>query len=136
MKGNEVKVIQVLLENKTKDVNINQLAKLLKKDYKNTHNIVKRLEKIQLITLEQFGKAYKVKLINKPHPLIIEAEYQRREILKKKANFRVIINDFKKINEQLIVLLFGSHAKGTNTKHSDIDLLIITENEEKISSMI
>ena len=34
------------------------------------------------------------------------------------------------------MLLFGSYAKGTKTKHSDIDLLTISENENKISSVL
>lgn len=132
MKSREIEVIKLLLENRNKELSINQVAKLLKKDYKNAHNIVTRLSKMRLVKLEAFGKSYKVTLINKPHPLIYEAEILRRSEFLKNKDLSVMYDSFKKIHSKLYVLLvFGSYAKNTQTKHSDIDLMFIVPNESE-----
>ena len=83
MKKKDVDVIVTLIETHEDQVNISQLSKKLKIDYKNTYNIVKRLEKDNIITLNKFGKAYNCILNKKNNPLIFEAEYRRREELLK-----------------------------------------------------
>jgi predicted nucleotidyltransferase len=138
MRGREVEIIRLLIENKS-DLSINQVAKLLKKDYKNAHNIVTRLSRMQLVRLQPFGRSYRVSLISKPHPLILEAEYQRRSDILKDKNIAVMQDSFNGLKSKLfILLLFGSYAKKTQTKHSDIDLLFIVpdESEDKMEKAI
>jgi len=135
MIGNETEILRLLIENKNKDLSINSIAKLLKKDYKNAHNVIKRLEKRSLISLIPFGRSYRVTLNNKVHPLIFEAEYERRSELLKNKDIAVMLESFKNLKTKLFVLLvFGSYAKKTSTKRSDIDLLFIIPDavEEKI----
>ena len=132
MKGREVEVIKCLLENKDKELSINQVSKILKKDYKTIHNIVNRLVKLSIILIQPFGKAHKLILTKKLHPLIFEAEYQRNQELFENKDLKIIAEDLSKIPQQFIAILFGSYAKNTQAKHSDIDLLIITEEESKI----
>lgn len=126
MKSKEAEVIKLLMENREKELSINQIAKLLKKDYKNVHNIVGRLAKKTLVELQTLGKSHRVILHNKIHPLIFEAEYTRRSELLKNKNIAVMYDSFKGLRSKLYVLLvFGSYAKKTSTKHSDVDLLFI-----------
>jgi len=126
MKGIEVEIIQALIEQKHNELSINQLAKLLKKDYKNVHNIISRLAKASLISLQPFGGSYRIILSNKMHPRIFEAEHNRRKNLLENKDIAVMLDYFKKLSSKLYVLiLFGSYAKKTNTKHSDIDLMFI-----------
>ncbi len=139
MKSKEVEIIKLLIENREKELSINQIAKLLKKDYKNVHNIVTRLYKMQLIKLESFGKSYRVILINKIHPLIYEAEYLRKQEMLRNKNLAVMYDSLKDLHSKLyILLIFGSYAKKTQTKHSDIDLMFIIpdESEEKLEKEI
>jgi len=132
MRNKEVDVIKSLLQNKEKELSINQLALLLKKDYKNTHNIVMRLSKIKVIDIQPLGKSHRVILINKIHPLIFEAEHLRREELLKNKNLSILFDSFKGLKSKFFVLLvFGSYAKKTQTKHSDIDLLFIVPDSEE-----
>ncbi len=133
MKNQDSIIVKTLLEHKEKELSIADLSKLTKKDYKTTHTIVKRLEKNKLVTLQQFGKSYKVALINKVHPLIFEAEYARREEILHDKNLRVMLDYFKKgLKTSLyVLLLFGSYAKKTQTKHSDIDLFFIASDADK-----
>src|SRR3989338_654457 len=127
MKHQETIIIKTLLDHKDTELSIAHLSRLTHKDYKTTHTIIKRLEKNKIVTLQQFGKSYKVILNNTAHPLIFEAEYIRREDLLKDKNLRVMLDYFKKgLKTSLyVLLLFGSYAKKTQTKHSDIDLFFI-----------
>lgn len=126
MKGKEGEVIRLLIENRDKELSINQIAKLLKKDYKNTHNIVSRLSKRAVVELQPIGRSHRVALRNTMHPLIFEAEYSRRSDLLKNKDIVVMHDSFRGLRSTLYVLLvFGSYAKRTQTKHSDIDLLFI-----------
>src|SRR3989339_677295 len=130
MKSKEAEIIKLLIENREKELSINQIAKLLKKDYKNAHNIVTRLSKMKVVKLEAFGKSYKVILTSKAHPLIYEAEYMRRQELLKNKELAVMYDSFKSMHSKLYVLLmFGSYAKKTQTKQSDIDLMFIVPDE-------
>ena len=127
MINKELDVIKYLLRNKGNDINISRIGKGLKMDYKNTHNIVKRLAKKGILDLKIFGRSLKVTLIDKNGPQIIEAEYSRREDVLKDNNLRVIHDNYCRNMKSKFytMLLFGSHAKGTSTKRSDIDLLFI-----------
>jgi len=132
VKGKETEVIRLLIENKANEMSINKIAKLLKKDYKNAHNIVTRLYRMQIVRLQPFGRSYKVIFINKLHPLIFEAEYQRRNDILKNKDIAVMHDSFKVLQSKLfILLLFGSYAKKTQTKHSDIDLLFVIPDESE-----
>jgi len=68
-----------------------------------------------------------VKLNAIVHPLIFEAEFERRKDILRDKNFAVILGSFKRaIKSKLyVLLLFGSYAKRTQTKSSDIDLMFI-----------
>ncbi|MBI2144358.1 nucleotidyltransferase domain-containing protein [Candidatus Woesearchaeota archaeon] len=139
MRGKEAEVVKLLLENRAKELSINQIAKLLKKDYKNAHNIVTRLSKLSLIKLLPFGRSYRVGLINKVNPLIFEAEYLRRNELLKNKDMAIMYDSFKSMRSRLYILLvFGSYAKKTQTQRSDIDLMFIVPDaeEQKLESEI
>ncbi|MDD4878453.1 MAG: nucleotidyltransferase domain-containing protein [Candidatus Nanoarchaeia archaeon] len=127
MKRKDEAVIRILIEKKNEELNILNISKALKMDYKNAYSIVKRLKKESLVNLETFGHAIRVKLIPKAHPLIFEAEYKRREELLKNKNIAVMLDDFRKaLKTRLFVLLvFGSYAKRKQTKNSDIDVMLI-----------
>ncbi|MBI4813037.1 MAG: nucleotidyltransferase domain-containing protein [Methanobacterium sp.] len=132
MKKRDVDIVIALLENQEDQLNISQLSKKLNIDYKNTYNIVKRLEKENIITLKRFGNAFDCILNKKIIPLIFEAEYSRREELLKNKNFRVLFNKLNSINIPFVALIFGSHAKKRATQYSDIDIMLIyNKNENK-----
>ena len=127
MRSKESTIIKFLIENKNEELNILKISKSLKMDYKNTYSIIKRLEKITLIKIETFGQSSRVKLNTQAHPLIFEAEFERRKEILKDKNLAVMLSSFKRaIKSKLyILLLFGSYAKGTQTKSSDIDIMAI-----------
>lgn len=139
MRSKEVEIIRLLIENREKELSIHQIATLLKKDYKNAHNIVSRLSNMQLVKLQTFGKSHRVILPNKVHPLLFEAEYLRRNELLRNKGIAVMYDSFRGMYSKLYVLLvFGSYAKKTQTKYSDIDLMFIVPEaaEEKMEKEI
>ena len=79
--------------------------------------------------------------INKAiHPIIFEAEYARQKEVLKNKNILVMLNQIKKdVGSALyILLLFGSHAKKTQTRSSDIDIMFIAPDgvEEKFEKNV
>lgn len=138
MKDRNADIVRCLLENNEKELNILSIAKSVKMNYKNVFDIVKRLEKERLVTLKKFGSSNKVTINKIIHPLIFEAEYARRNSTLRDKNILVMLNQIKKDMESslYILLLFGSYAKKTQTKVSDIDVMFIVpdnslENFEK-----
>jgi predicted nucleotidyltransferase/predicted transcriptional regulator len=138
MVKNHSKIIRVLIERQEEELNISKLSKYSGIDYKNVYSIVKDLENKGLITVKIFGKTKKIALIKKVHPLIFEAEYLRREeFLNRNKNLLILYKRLSELDFPFVVLLFGSYAKGKVTKHSDIDLLIISnEKESKIQEVL
>ena len=127
MRSKESTIIKFLIENKNEELNIRSISKYLKMDYKNVYSIIKRLEKASLVNIEKLGKSSRVKLNAIAHPLVFEAEFERRNDILKDKNLAVMLSSFKRaIKSKLyVLLLFGSYAKRTQTKSSDIDLIVI-----------
>ncbi|HLC96942.1 MAG TPA: nucleotidyltransferase domain-containing protein [Candidatus Nanoarchaeia archaeon] len=127
MRSKESTIIKFLIEHKNEELNILKISKALKMDYKNVYSIIKRLEKSSLVKIETFGQSSRVNLNVIVHPLVFKAEFERRTEILKDRNLAVMASNFKRgINSKLyILLLFGSYAKKTQTKSSDIDLLFI-----------
>ncbi len=127
MKDKSAKVIQALIDGAEEEMNINKLSKLTGINYKNTYDIIKRLNTQGLVQLKKFGQAQRCTLNRKPHPLIFEAEYERRERLLKNTDMKVLYNKLSQLTFPITALLFGSHARGQAGKGSDIDLMVICE---------
>jgi len=127
MRSKESTVIKFLIGHKNEEWNIFKISKAIKMDYKNTYSIIKRLEKSSLVKIETFGQSSRVKLNAMANPLMFEAEFERRKEILKEKKIAVMAGSFKRgIQSKLyVLLLFGSYAKKTQTKNSDIDLLFI-----------
>lgn len=130
--NSSTKIIIALIENEGQNISIAQLSKRSGMDYKNVYNSVKQLQKEGLITLERFGNALNCILNKKVHPKIFEAEYERRKKLLTDRNLQILYKKLKALEFSFITVVFGSFAKGTSSKDSDIDLMVIGEkNREK-----
>jgi len=106
-------------------------------DYKNTHNIIHSLPK-ELISNEKIGNANLIKINLSPNQEIFNTESKRtEEFLSKNPKLKLIKNYVEEINYPFtIVLVFGSYVKDTKTKTSDIDICIISDNEEKTKKLL
>jgi predicted nucleotidyltransferase len=129
---NNTKILIYMLDHKEEKFTINQLSKKLNLNYRIAHQTIKSLEKEQLIKTEKAGRSLLCSLTYKFNEKLFSAEYQRTQKLLKNKTFKVIHKRFSEIQQNFILLLFGSQAKKQADKHSDIDLLAITENEKEI----
>ena len=131
MVNKEIIIIKYLIENKEKELNINLISKNLSIDYKNLYLSIKKLEKKEIIKIENFGKSKRIKLNLEINPTIFEAEDLRKNELLKNKNLFVMLNEIKNnlYSNFFILLLYGSYAKNKQTKKSDIDLIFIVPNK-------
>jgi predicted nucleotidyltransferase len=134
MKDNKRDILIKLIEQGDNLPTIRKISQMTDIKYANVYNIIKKLEQENIIDLEKTGNAYRCMLIKKPDPLIFSAEYERRDLLTENSDFKVLQQKLNFLPFPFIALLFGSHAKGTALKQSDIDLMVIAE-EKTISEM-
>jgi len=133
----ELKIIALFQSDLFKEYNIREIMrKISKKSYNWTFNVVKKLERMNLIISEKRGKAW-VCSLNLNTCLAIAylsflAEFRANLRLPKKIknNITIIISSIPLAYFSFIVT--GSYAKGKATKHSDLDIVIIVE--DKINS--
>jgi DNA-binding MarR family transcriptional regulator len=127
MKDKRVEVLKLLIDRGEEELNISSLSKLTGIDYKNAYNIVKRLNAEGLVRVERFGKALRCTLNRKNHPLIFEAENERRKRLLENRDMGVLSAKLDRLPFPIVALIFGSYARGQAEKGSDIDLMVICE---------
>ena|SRR3989344_2097662 len=130
MANETIEILKVLIGNREETYSIRKIALLRKINYKSAYNAVKALEKEGIIELNKVGNTVVCSFNDKFNDLVFRAEYLRREDLFRKKDFLLIYNHLAGLKFPFIALLFGSHVKGTATKNSDIDLLIISSDEE------
>ncbi|MBU4245892.1 MAG: nucleotidyltransferase domain-containing protein [Nanoarchaeota archaeon] len=129
----ELRIIEIFRKRLFKTYTIREISKAVETtSYSWTFNAVKKLSKLGILHLEEKGHS-KIVTINlnsaiaiKYLSLLDELEANEREI----PNINEI---FKIINTAYFTLIIaGSYAKGTETKNSDLDVIVIT-NDDTIS---
>lgn len=129
MANETIEILKLLISNKEETFSIRKISKIRKINYKTAYTSLRFLEKEKIVTLKKIGNTISCAFDNKFNDIVFKAEYLRREEILKNKNFLAVYNGLKEINGQFILLLFGSHVKGTANKHSDIDLLLISNEE-------
>lgn len=136
MANEKLNILRLMIESREKELSIRQISRIRKINYKSAYLNVKVLEQEGAITVKRQGNISLCSFSGNFGECVFLAEYRRREELLKDANFKVLYSRFSKINSQFILLLFGSYARKTFTKHSDIDLLLIADNPEDLRNEI
>ncbi|MDD5192568.1 MAG: nucleotidyltransferase domain-containing protein [Candidatus Nanoarchaeia archaeon] len=134
MANEKTEILKLLIGNKEEQFSIRKISLLRKINYKSAYNSLKALEKDGIVDLKRIGNTIVSKFNDKFSDLVFRAEYLRREDLFKNKNFLVIYNRLAELKFPFILLVFGSYVKGTANKHSDIDLLLII-NEENFGAV-
>ena len=123
------KILKFLIENKERAFSIYELARVMKIDYKLLYINIKKLEESKSIEVEDLKSQKRCSFKACFNEDVFIVENQRRNDLLKKKEFKAIYDKLKVINKQFILLVFGSYAKGTAAKNSDIDFLLISDKE-------
>lgn len=137
-----LQIIDFLWRNQEKAFTINEIAKQLNGTYSHINRVVLRLVKEHIVFKKTVGHAFQCSLnkqSEKTKALVLLSEISRKEeYYQKHGKFKLLFDDFLKElpKDVLFVVLFGSYAKGTFTKESDIDLLIVINTKEDITSAL
>jgi len=132
-----LKIIGLMRKDLDRGLTILEISKQLKIGYRPAYNHIIEMEKEGIIKINKIGSAKQCSLnlsSPKTRHLLEEVDIARKEELcKENPKLRIIDDLISKLTEKFIseihsIVLFGSYAKGTATKQSDIDLLFIVSN--------
>ena len=139
----ELKIVDLLARNTERKFTINEIANSLKEYYSFVHRTVNNLVKDDVITKEKAGKSYLCSInlgAEKTIELVNLSEIEKKnDFYNSNKELKIILEDFVKSAESAItpisIVLFGSYTKGTATKESDIDILLISKTKAGIDKI-
>ena len=136
MDNERLNILKLLIENQDKVFSIRQISIQRKINYKSAYISLMDLANEGVVTLKKQGNTTICAVNLKFNNSVFEVEYTRLQDLLKDKDFLVLHSRLARINSQCILLLFGSYAKGKQTKGSDIDLLLISDNPKPVETQI
>lgn len=126
-------ILKLLVENKHESFSIREISQKLGIDYKNTYVAIQKISDSVAIEKKSKSSFISFKPIFTADILLVET--QRRKAIEKKID--LLLKDMDTCDHPFFIpVLFGSYAKKTNTKHSDIDLCIIHDNQEEVAPLL
>jgi len=134
--NNETKILIHLIEQQ-QPLSIRKLGQNLNLNYRTAYEGTMKLAQEQLISLQKIGTTNLCRFNYRFDSKVFTAEYERRrKLLTSNKNLFILWQRLMDSSVKGIVLLFGSRAKGTATRHADIDLLVIDEQEKTVRTVI
>jgi len=130
----ELEIIAYLL-GQEQPKTIRGLARALKKSYPLVYHAVQKLLNEKVLTKREARPSQQISVNHyAPPPYLVEAEqYHAKKFLQQHKWLNLYLKDvFVTATSSFFTLLvFGSYAKGTATQNSDLDILVITPQENK-----
>lgn len=132
-----LKIVRLMRKNIDLGLTISQISKLLKIGYAPAYNHIGEMEKQEIIKVSKIGnsKQCMLNLENSKTRSFLQSLdiLHKEELYNKNLKLKVVESLIYKISEKypsevLSIVLFGSYAKETATKQSDIDVLFIINN--------
>jgi len=138
--NNQLKILRFFIEHRENAFTVKKVAEALDINYRIAFEEIKRLEKDQLIRIIKLGNSNQCSFNYQFHEKVVAVENIRKKELFKNSDIKLIYKRIKEIrNPFYILLVFGSYASGAQSKHSDIDLCLITDSKkvkEKVQQII
>ncbi|MFH1229306.1 MAG: nucleotidyltransferase domain-containing protein [Candidatus Aenigmatarchaeota archaeon] len=134
MANETIEILKLLIGSKGEPLSIRKISQIRKINYKSAYNALKTLDKEGVASLQRMGNSINCSFNDSFNDMVFEAEYLRRKDLFKNRDFLVIFNKLSSIKSLFVALLFGSWAKGTASKGSDMDVLTVGGDEKEIQS--
>ncbi len=131
-------ILQLLLSRPEERLSIRGIARLLGKSYTLTYNNVQGLVKHGFVEKQSIPPAQVIQLKESiPTNVLVDIERKTADIfLEKHPWIKLYLKDVLNTAPPFfIMLVFGSYAKGTQTKDSDLDLLVIVPTKKDIPVM-
>ncbi len=134
----QLEIVKFLLK-REEPQNIRGLARKLHKSYPLVYNNLADLQKRGIIVKQNIPPAQIITLHEKaPLDILIEAERGRTaDFLHTYQWLQLLVQDVVASTRSVFfcLVIFGSYAKGKQTKQSDLDILAIVPNKEDIAPM-
>ncbi len=143
--GLELGILEAISKSPSELFTIERITRLMgaKSNYPAVYRRVSYLIRENILSKSMYGMASQIKINlanERTLSLLSLTEAKKSELFFSRlkgilsSSLREIIKDTKEMPEFKCILIFGSYAKGTFTKESDIDMLIICEYSKFISS--
>ncbi len=138
----KLEIILLLWRNPDRTFTINEITKEINGTYSYVNRVVLQLIEEKIILKKTVGHAFLCSLnkaSEKTKALLLLAEINKKEeYFVKHKSLQLLFQDFMKELPKTVVsiVLFGSYAKETFTKESDIDLLVITTAKEDLAPVL
>lgn len=132
-----LRIIGLMRAKMVRGMTILEISKKLKIGYRPAYNHINEMEKEGIIQIDKIGSAKQCSLnFSSPktrHLLEYLDIEKKEELYKENPRLKIVDNLITKLTEKFIskiysIVLFGSYAKETATKQSDIDILFIVGN--------
>ena len=126
---NKQKIIKILDENR-KGKHIRELSRLIGTGLPNVKRYLDILEKEKIVKREKIGNIINSSLLYNNLLVPYLKQINTYKFIELPKNVQLAIQDFLDSLEQkpLISLIFGSYAKGSYTKNSDLDIFLVFQN--------
>lgn len=125
----EFTVMQLYLGDYRRKLHIRETARLLKANHRTVLLALQRLEKLGIMRYERSGrnKSYFLNLENNVAREFIKISELCRtaDFLRAQFMFKKFLTEISAAVGIMPIIIFGSYAKGEETKTSDIDLLVL-----------
>jgi len=123
-----LQILIFLARNPDNQFYIREIAKIMNKSVGGTHKTLKSLKEMDFIKENKSGKNIYYQ-INQMNPSV-----NNFKIFMTINELKTLVDKLKEISEKII--LFGSCSTGKDTYESDIDLLVLTNEKEKVNKKI
>ena len=124
----ELEIISHFIKTKNTPIHGRELSRLLKQNQKTTQNKLNYLKNNNALTSITAGKTKLFQLnLNNNHLIytLFQAQvYKTQMLINSNFEIKKILHDLRELGEAPIII-FGSYAKGYQTKQSDLDILYL-----------
>lgn len=127
-KKSNVEILNLFRKNIFLSKTIREIALTAKKDYPTVYNAIKELEEAGILQTKTAGHAKLCTIQLTNSAISILSFLDEQESLSKSLPNMNKIMEFKEFEDD-ILLITGSYAKGTQTKQSDMDLVVIAKDK-------
>lgn len=141
----ELNIINLLEKNREKEFTINEIARRLDEHYSLVNRVISRLVKEKTIEGRKVGRAIVCSLNTKSERakalMHLNEVNQTEEFFSKNRKIKLIMEDLitelkARFKQGLVsIAIFGSYAKGTASKESDIDVLVVCEKKKDVADI-
>jgi len=137
--GYKQEVLEELLEKPDYLFTVNEMVEEVSGSYNSVNNFLRELEEFGIVSFQKKGRAYLVQYNQESryHEVIKTLLWADNTPLEEAAEkwAEEFYEDSKLEGEIRAIILFGSVARGTAGPNSDIDVLILTEQESDVEKI-